>query len=90
MGNCVMLIAFSTNFVGVFALLPDLHNSFSQSGAKTTYTACANKQHYFLPEPMNLNKGEFLSNDSLKISQNKHKAAFTTQLNVSVILYLFF
>jgi len=36
-------IAISIYFVGVFAQLPDLHNLFSESGAKTTH---ANKQHY--------------------------------------------
>lgn len=31
-----MEIAFKTNFVGVFALLLDLHNSFSESGDEGT------------------------------------------------------
>lgn len=29
-------------FLGVFALLPNLHDSFSESGAKTTQTVYAN------------------------------------------------
>ncbi len=35
-------IVFDTDFLGVFALLPNLHDSFSESGAKTTQTVYAN------------------------------------------------
>jgi len=37
-----MELAFSTNFVGVFA---DLHNFISEMGANTAQKACANKSH---------------------------------------------
>lgn len=37
-----MQIAISTNFVGVFEPLPDLHNSLSKSGAVTIQTTDAN------------------------------------------------
>ncbi len=35
-----------TNFLGVIALLQDLHNSFSEPGIKTAQTVHKNKQHY--------------------------------------------
>lgn len=38
MGNFGMQIALSTNFVGVFVLVLDLHNSFSELGVKTCKT----------------------------------------------------
>lgn len=38
MGNFGMRIALSTNFVGVFSLVLDLHNSFSELGVKTCKT----------------------------------------------------
>lgn len=42
--SCASQIAFSTDFVGVFVLLPDdLHNSFSESRTKINI---ANKQCY--------------------------------------------
>jgi len=37
-----MQIAISSNFVGVFEPLPDLHNSLSKSGAVTIQTTDAN------------------------------------------------
>lgn len=37
---------FSTDFMGTFSLLLDLHNSFSELGAKATQTSHANKRHY--------------------------------------------
>jgi len=37
----------SALILGMFAPLPDLHNSFSELGANTTQTACTNKWHYY-------------------------------------------
>lgn len=45
MGNSGTQIAFGTNFVGVFALLLDLHNSFSQLAAKRCKTNDASSMH---------------------------------------------
>lgn len=39
--NCV-----HADFLGVFAQWPDLHNSFSEAGIKTSRTEHKNKQHY--------------------------------------------
>ncbi len=44
-----MELVFSTNFVGVFAPLTDLHNSISELGAKTAQTVCAIKRRYQPP-----------------------------------------
>lgn len=41
--------AFSIDFVSTFVPLPNLHNAFSESGAKTTETACSNKRRDEFP-----------------------------------------
>lgn len=46
MRNSTVQITFGTDFHGMFALLLDLHDSFGESGAKTTQTVHANKLRY--------------------------------------------
>lgn len=45
MGNSGTQVAFGTNFVGVFALLLDLHNSFRELAAKTCKTNDSSSMH---------------------------------------------
>lgn len=42
LGPAILPGKLCSDFLGVFALLPNLHDSFSESGAKTTQTVYAN------------------------------------------------